>query len=238
MEIDQILRELDAVSDTQGTLASLIVRKKGLQRGTGTSRQVYDNDLVHVLLWTGFDYGALVERSQKQLLHLEEQGHLIKSLQKATAEETHREAPLEDVCAAIQELKTSFRRPAKSESAGNGLPPLKAEVWKPLKVGDHFVKRAKVYQGDPSTAGTIYLDGVKLGEKVIEPAEHWKTGSNTKTTAKNVLRSWLPIGLYASYCLEPSRVVMLWVDREAVRSIRESNLTIDPEAVRLLFKVG
>jgi len=109
------------------------------------------------------------------------------------------------------------------------------------------VNGAKVYVGagnlmDPRAplTGTIYIDGVKLGEKVLQPAPNgdWKAKHKPKTVVKNILRSWLPVGLYARYSLEKEGLLSIKVGSDASDHAKAEGVPVDPEAIRSLFKIA
>src|SRR3990170_2322039 len=64
---DNTTLALNLASARKGTFTGLITRKVGATRGSGANKMRYGDDLVHVCLYTGFDYGRLVERSREQL---------------------------------------------------------------------------------------------------------------------------------------------------------------------------
>ena len=257
----QIADELSEIGDLgQGTLASLIIRKKGVIRGCAGSKLAYGDDKVHVLVWTGFHYKALVTRSYNRLHAIWDQGNLFQSLLTAVRQEGFPQVSLRDVSEAVQETNDSLLKVINgvgctAEEIVNKLfPDPEADqvpdpsIWEPLIVEGVEVSGAKVYkgpggrQGDPNAPvkGTIYLDGVKLGEKVLEPAAngHWKANQKPKTVAKDILRSWLPIGLYVRYCLAPNALEDLKVGKSASIAAKAAVLPIDPEAIRSLFKIA
>ena len=63
--------------EPSGTLLSAHVHKVGEERGAGAEKRVYGDATVHVLVWTGFSYRALIERSQMKLRGLLDKGGLI-----------------------------------------------------------------------------------------------------------------------------------------------------------------
>ena len=218
----------------------------------GASKTVYGDDLVHVLLWCGFQYKALVERSYQKLQGFRNQGKLITTLQTATQKAGFEVVTLRDAAEAIQEVEESLTRilrggfdhvegPRTPQEDGHKV------IWEPLVVGGQRVRGAKVYigDGDPNDShapvpGSIYLDGVKLGEKVLEPAPNgpWLAKQKAKTVAKEILRSWLPSGLYVRYCLDPKYRQELRVGREAGQHAKGAGVIVEPESIRALFKVA
>jgi hypothetical protein len=255
----QLADELSEIGDLgQGTLASLVIRKKGVLRGVQGAKVAYDNDKVHVLVWTGFHYKALVGRAYNRLHAIWDQGTLFQSLLTAVRQAGRTDVTLQDVSEAVQETNDSLLKvingvgctaedivdqvfpDPEAESTVDG----HAAVWEPLVVDGQEVKGAKVYVGAGGTGpnapvkGTIYLDGVKLGEKVLEEALHWKPNQKAKTVAKDILRSWLPNGLYVRYCLAPEALVELKVGKAASAAAKAAALPIEPEAIRSLFKIA
>lgn len=237
------------VDEPGGTLLSLRVRKVGEERGAGAEKRTYGDAEVHVLIWTGFSYRALIERSQKKLRALLDKGGLITRLGQAAYAETP-EVTVEDACLAIQEVQEWFSR-VLAGTAVNGevvpgpddLPPL----WKPLEVDGVKVRGARVYNGPerPGDAkapkpGTVYLQGVKLGEVVVTPAPNgeWVPQSHPKTVVKKLLKVQLPVGLFVQYKLDPERMSDLRVAADASAAAKAVGIPIEPEALRSLFKVA
>jgi len=224
----------------QGTLVSVLVRKKGVKR-TGLQ---FNNDLVHVLLWAGFSYRALAERSLKRLRFLQDQGTLIMSLVKACHLDGNNAVEIADASEAIQEVMDWLKRvttPGTVSEEGEDPEEDEERTWTPLEVDGVSIPGAKVYTGKGTgTQGGIYLDGVKLGEVILEPAENgrWATDSKAKTRAKDKLKSWLPIGLYVRYSLEEKHLLLLQVGELASTAAKQAGIQVDPEAVRSLFKVA
>lgn len=245
-EVTGVLAEIGDLD--QGTLASLVVRKKGVERGPQGAKVVYGDDYVHVVLWTGFHYKALVERSLKKLGQLQAAGDFGKKLLQATIDAGCSAATINDVYPAMQQVEDSLRKvlaePADKDDDDNDE---RTSVWEPLEVNGQRIRGSKVYvgKGDPNRPrapipGTVYLDGVKLGEKVIAPAKHgsWTPQSKSVTIVKNILKSWLPCGLYVRYCLEREGLASLKVGKEAGEHAKEEGVMVDPEALRQLFKIA
>ena len=232
----------------QGTLFTAIVQKMGDARGSAGSKVIYGDDQVHVLVWTGFSYRALIARSQKMLNQQLAKGGYIERLARATLEE-HEGTTIEDVCHALQEVREWFRR-IMADGGGchppNGAPPL-GVVGEPLEIDGVKVRGSRVYTGPARPEvprspkpGTIYVQGVKLGEKVVTPAPNgkWRPNSKPKTLAKNIIKESLPIGLYCQYRLEPERVSEVAVGGAAAKAAKEARIGIDPDALRSLFKIA
>ena len=245
----------------QGTLASLQIHKKGLTRGKVGSQTTYDDDFVHTLIWTGFHYQALVKRSHKKLHVLWASGTFVTDLLQATRQLGHEEVTVQDAASAIQEINEGFIKimagtdpedleggapapPPREEWDATGEPLLRKPVWEPLKVDGHIVKGTKVYIGDSAESGipqgTVYIDGVKLGEKILAPAPngYWTPKQKAKTVVKDLIRAKLPCGLYVRYCLSPANLLVIKVGAEASEHSRAGGIQIDPEAIRSLFKIA
>jgi len=236
----------------QGTVVSLIVRKKGVLRGPTGNQKVYGDDLVHVLLWSGFHYKALAERSYKKLLEIQSSGHLYTDLVKAARSKGAEEATIEDACAAVQEVADSLR--LASLAPDRDIPLLTSNdgpsgVWKPLVVDGEVVVGAKVYDGPEGlrqdgplapTPGAIYLDAVKLGEVVLNPAPNgpWEVKSSPKTVVKDLVKAMLPSGLFVRYCLNESNLLAVKTGKAASLSAKRGGVQVNAEAVRSLFKIA
>jgi len=243
--------------EDKGTLAYLVVRKKGITRGVSGNRITYNDDTVQVLIWSGFCYRDLAERSYKKLHIMWGGGDLAKRLLAEVEAKGYVNVTLQDVSEAIQETEDNFLKVMNGgmntmdiddavtvEALTGDIPP---HHWDTLKVNGQVVRGAKVYvgQGDPSdprapVPGNIYIDGVKLGEKVIQaaPNGHWKPKSKPKTVAKDILRSWLPVGLYVRYCLDKEMLLEdPKVGADASAAAKAAQIPIDPESLRQLFKL-
>ncbi len=229
----------------QGTLALISIQKKGVERGKKGAKTVYDDDVVKVLLWTGFSYEALVERTIKKMEAMS--AGIIRKLHAEALKEDHN-TTLDHVCMAVQEFRSSLHRVTSKPSGRVAVPDDNESVWEALTVNGVKIRRSQVYvgTGDPDNPrapvpGTIYVDGVKLGEKVIQPAAngHWKTTRKPKTTAKDILRSWLPTKLYARYALEPGRLrEEILVGSDASVAAVAAGIPVDPAALMHLFKIA
>ncbi len=228
----------------QGTLVFLTVQKKGVERGKGGNKKVYGDDVVSVLVWSGFDYKALIERSAKKLTELEETGTLITTLTQEVLDQGCHDVTVADTCAALQETRASLDKVLQDTTGTAGVDD--PQVFEPLVVNGAKVRGSKVYigkGGDSPRApkpGTLYIDGVKLGEVVVMPARNgrWNTTRRPKTIAKDTLGAKLPRGLYVRYALPPERVIEMKIDGEASAAAVAAGLPIDPESIRSLFKVA
>ena len=229
----------------QGTVFTAQVHKMGEERG----KVVYGDDIKQVLIWTGFAYRALIARSMKILTYQLGKGGYIEKLARATLE-VHEGTTIENVCHALQEIRDGFRRKLGDgfQKDNNDLPPTRGQgVWAPLVISGITVRGCSVYSGPARpdnprapVPGTVYVKGLKLGEKMVTPAPNgqWKADSKPKTLAKQIIKESLPVGLYCSYRLEPSRVSGIAVAADVAKVVREQKILIDPEALTSIFKVG
>ena len=237
----------------KGTLAFLTLKKKGTVKGKEGNKITYDDDVVQVLLWSGFSYRDLAARSYQKLHQIWGKGDLTTRLLKAVEAKGYSDITLQDASEVIQEVEDSFLK-VTGGTAGD-VPPgyedtfgdeMTHHFWDPLKVNGQLVRGAKVYVGpgdasDPHAPvpGSIYIDGVKLGEKVLQvaPNGHWKTAHKPRTVAKDTLHSWLPAGLYVRYSLDQKRLIDTKIGAEAPPAAKTAGILIDPEAIRQLFKL-
>lgn len=231
----------------QGTILTVQVHKMGTERGSAGTKTIYGDDTKQVLIWTGFSHRALIERSMKILTHQLGKGGYIERIARATLE-VHEGTTIEDVCHALQETRDWFRKVLLSDkepwdSHDSGL----SGVWEPLWINGVLVRGCTVYRGaakpdDPRAPvpGTVYVKGLKLGEKMVTPAPNgqWTADSKPKTLAKKIIQESLPVGLYCQYRLEPSRVSGIAVAAQAVKVARDLQIPIDPGALTSMFKVG
>lgn len=218
-------------------IVSLEIRKRGVERGPSGNKKVYGDDFVHVVLCSGLSYADVATLSVRKLESLWQ----TKTLTKTLFEETRKVCPaitLNEVCEALQETDRSLRLPGFE-----GAPP--AGIWAPLELDGKEVPGAKVYTGsgnllDPRAPvkGTVYLYGIKLGERVLIPAANgqWDTKKHPKTVAKDLLKSWLPVGRFASYSLETDRVLALRTGEAAKRAAKLHQVKIDSDEIRRLFQ--
>lgn len=229
-DLKEVLSKLPA---EQGDLVTLGVHKVGVFRGAGAERKVYGDDTTLVLLWTGFEYADLIHRSKRILDRLVNQGHLIEGLAKETLRE-HPGATLADACAAVQETYEWFSHVSDQTPQGT--------TWKPLEVEGRRIKGCKTYVGPDNTIpdGTIYVQGLKLSEKVVVPAPNgpWVAQSKAKTRAKEILHARLPVGRFCQYRLEKERLQGLAVGAQAAEWAVSENMRVDPSLLPLLFSVG
>ena len=224
----------------KGTFTSLIIRKEGEERGPGGAKTVYGNDLVQVVIITGFRYENLVARSRDMLANMSDaevealvargytgwQGRGAKAVQVPVTRA--------DFDAARAELTDSFDKTlaGTNESTTD-------HVYEPLLVNGEVVRGSRVYVGNPNgqdaaTPGTVYLQGLKIGERVLDAAPNGPvpaSQSNPKTVAKGVLRSRLPVARYVSYKLDAAGGWLLSAGGAAVAACDTNGVTLDADRV-------
>lgn len=228
----------------QGTVFTAVVHKMGVERGEAASKVVYGDDTIRVLIWTGFSYRALIARSMRILDHQLSKGGYIRKLAKTTLE-AHSNTTLEDVCAALQEVRESFRLKLATREGEPADMPTEG-TWTPLVINGTVVRGCVVYTGPAREGprapvpGTIYVRGLKLGERLVKPSPNgsWTPDSKPKTLAKQIIMESLPVGLYCQYRLEPGRVSDVAVADAAVMVAKEHQINIDPGALTNIFKAG
>lgn len=207
----------------KGSFVGLIIQKKGVQRGRGKERKTYGDDLVHVVLVTGFKYEHLVKRSLDKLPEINASVVLDRLQRRNLRAGTGEAITQDDVFLALESLAESFRKTLEGESISTT-----KHVYDPLVVNGRKVRGCRVYKcvsgsehpcycrectDNPKSpeAGTIYLQGLKVWQRVLKPAEHGPippSKSRADVVAKNYIRKMLPIGRYVSYALEPGSFIL------------------------------
>jgi hypothetical protein len=119
-------------------------------------------------------------------------------------------------------------------------------VYEPLVADGETVRGCRVYVGNPngpdaSAPGTVYLQGLKVGETVLEAAENGPipaSKSKPESVAKRLLRSRLPIGRYVSYVLTPDSGFILRAGGAAAKAADADGVTAaTPERVTEVMAV-
>ena len=227
-------------SARKGTFTSLIIRKEGEERGAAGAKTVYGDDLVQAVIVTGFKYERLVAKSRDRLANLSDadidalvnKGYTGWNGRGAKATEVA--VTRADFDAARTELLDSFDKTLAgvNESTTD-------HVYEPLVVNGETVRGSRVYVGNPNgtdaaAPGTVYLQGLKIGEKVLDAAPNGPvpaSQSAAKTVAKNVLRSRLPVSRYVSYKLDAAGGWLLAAGGAAVAACDTNGVTLDAERV-------
>lgn len=223
-----------------GTFTGLITRKAGVERGSKDAKVRYGDDEVHVCIFTGFNYTALVQRSLDALDGID-LGALMSSAQAKglkgwvgrgkNAVETDLTA--QDFEDAAEELRDSFQATldGTNESTTDA-------VFEPLVVDGETVRGCRVYKGQtdaaiergdkaPATPGTVYLQGLQVSSRVVTPAPNGPvpaSQSAPKTIAKDMIRRTLPISRYVSYKLEPGGDYILRAGGAAIAQAEKSGV--------------
>lgn len=113
-------------------------------------------------------------------------------------------------------------------------------VYEPLVVDGKALKGYRVYVGPaddsikPASApGTIYVQGLRVGRKVITAAQYARPVSKSggKAVAKRIITRLLPSRRYVSYCLEAGSDFILNLGAEAVSASDAAGITVDPTVV-------
>lgn len=236
-----------ALTSIHGMLpVSLVIKKKGVERGA--SKRIFGDDRVHVLLLVGVEYRELVERSKKKLDKIGQSGSMARDVIDEARKMGNVDVTLEDVFTAFQELQETFDHNLNTgEDAEIEWDTTQAPgVWAPLEFNGVPVPACKVYTGpgrpeDPRAPvpGEVYIRGLKLAEKVIEPSPNgdWIPRSKGKTVAKNILKKRLPVGRFVSYILRPKEGV-IQVGADAVRAADADGLEIPAGVADNLLKMS
>ena len=113
-------------------------------------------------------------------------------------------------------------------------------VYEPLVRDGETVRGCRVYVGNPngedaSAPGTVYLQGLRIGQTVLEAAENGPvpaSKSAPESVAKRILRSHLPVGRYVSYALTPDSGFILRAGGTAAKAADADGVTAaTPERV-------
>lgn len=247
---DNIKLAMTLASARKGTFTGLIVRKKGKVRGGVT----YGDDLVHTVMYTGFKYDNLVQRSLDALPEpssrdFEDYCDRIVGYcaRKGIVDKNGAAIDYADVATAIKDLRDSFERTlAGTNSATTD------HVYEPLEVNGETVRGARVYRCVASQGikchcractgnkrapkdGQINILGLRVGSKVLDPAANGPAPlpkSRGDVIAKNILRKRLPIGRLVSYVLEEGGDFILNAGGSAAVAANKDGVTVDPKQVR------
>ena len=232
-----------------GSFVGLITQKQGVERGRGAAKMTYGDDTVHTVIVTGFRYGRLVERSLAKLVGMNPADVVDAGL----VDGEGNAVTLADVQTAMSDIAASFR-----DSLAGTAESTTDHVYDPLVVDGETVRGCRVYKcvaGDPAhecqcrdctgdakapKAGTVYLQGLAVGSKVIVPAPNGPvpaSKSRADVVAKNWIRARLPVGRYVSYRLEAGQPWMLAAGGVAAAASDAAGITVRAEAVADLEEV-
>ena len=218
-----------------GTFTGLITRKKGVTRGKKGAKVVYGDATVHTVIFTGFKYDALVERSLAQVRAMTDAD--LDTLVPADASFTRED--LDEAKTAVELGFETTLDPSKGSTSTT------KHVYEPLTVNGETVRGCRVYRctgtegchcrdcnPDDKRApldGTIYVQGLRIWSKVIEPPAngYWQTKSKPLTLAKDALRALLPVSRYVQYALEPGTDFILRAGGTAAVKASQDGFTLD-----------
>jgi hypothetical protein len=226
-----------------GSFVGLIITKQGVTRGRGAAKMVYGDDTVHTVIVTGFRYDRLVERSLLKLVGMNPADVVAAGLKDGDGNPI----TMADVHTAMADLAASLQgtRDGTNTSTTD-------HVYDPLVVDGQAVRGCRVYKcvaadpaheckcrdctGDPKApkAGTIYLQGLAVGSKVIVPAANGPapaSKSRADVVAKDWLRARLPVGRYVSYRLEAGTDFVLCAGGVAAMRSDEAGIRLREDAV-------
>jgi len=231
----------DLADSKKGTFTGLIIRKKGVERGPKGNKVRYGDDLVHAVIITGFKYMGLVNRSLTKLEAMTD-ADLNALVARTYTGWTGRGAKAAQVAvtradfdAARDALVDSFNKTLAGTNTATT-----DHVYDPLVVDGEAVRGCRIYLGNPNgddaeTPGTIYLQGLQIGSKVLDPATNGpKPASKSKgeVVAKGVLRSMLPVSRYVSYALAPNGEWALNVGAGAAAAADAEGITLNEDRVK------
>ena len=236
-----------------GTFTGLITTKKGKMAGRGADKKLYDNEQVHVVIFTGFRYERLVQRSLDALPGIPAQDMVDAAAKNGNV------ITVADVEEARAELAESFQKSVSGTNESST-----DHVYDQLVVNGEVVRSGRVYKcvaetkdengqdricscrdctGDekaPKT-GTIYLQGLQVHKTVLTPAPNGSAPepkSAPKTIAKNELRRLLPVSRYVSYALEPGQDWILNAGGTAAVEATKHGFMVTPEVDAVLSKAA
>lgn len=212
-----------------GRFVGLITRKKGKAVGRGAARMVYGDDETHVVIFTGFKYISLVQRSLDKAQTVTAQALLDECQRRGKTGKSGAPITLADCTKAIDDQIASFQATLGGTSTSTT-----DHVYEPLTVNGESVRGCRVYSGsgnpsDPKAPvpGTIYLQGLKIGERILTPAPNGPipaSNSRGDVVAKGVLRSMLPVSRYVSYALEPGSDYILRAGKAAIEGASDGTV--------------
>jgi hypothetical protein len=140
----------------------------------------------------------------------------------------------QDFVDALAEMKVSVAKTLAGTNTSTT-----DHVYESLVVDGKTIRGYRVYVGPQngaapkSTPGTIYVQGLFLGQTVITPAQYAKPASKSsgKSVAKRRIKRLLPSRRYVQYALEPGQDFILNLGAEAVSASDAAGITVDPDAV-------
>ena len=161
-----------------------------------------------------------------------------------------------DMVAAISKLRESFERTLDPDQESTSTTD---HIYEPLVVDGETVRGCRVYKcvadmpdvechcrnctDNPKAPlpGTIYIQGLQVWSKVIEPAPNGpkpKAKSGSAGVATRVIESHLPTRKYVSYALEPGTDFVLRAGGTAVTESTKAGFVVTDAIVDILLKAG
>ena len=223
-----------------GTFTSIIQKLKGTKRG----HRRYGDDTVLSVIFTGFKYDALCQRSLDVLAGLDAEGVLLAMQAKGITTGWSRgdEVPItvQDVQDALDRLQASWTLSRDGENASTN-----DHVFESLTVDGVAVRGCRVYTGQtdaakaagvpaPAKPGTVYLHGLQISRKVLVPAPNGPvpaSKSQPRVVAEAFIRDLTPMSKYRSYVLAPGGDFILKAGGTAVLEAEKAGIILTPEVM-------
>lgn len=196
METNQTMNEHALMKSgiEPGSLITLEIRKRGVQKGRGANKTTYGDDKVLVVLMVGADPERIKALSDERLRVLLASKTLVRDLIHAVRRQGG-DATVAEAYQGIQAVIESLAEHASPVPLNS-----QKELPDPLLIEGKRIPASRVQPN-----GTILLGGLKLAQLVLEPAKHsLPKVLNGKAGCQYILRKMLPEGLWASYSLAPS----------------------------------
>jgi len=221
-----------------GRFVGLVTRLKGATRGRGSAKQTYGDATMHYVLYFGFNYVGLVMRSRSQLEGIDPSAVLEECRAEGLTGKDGEPLTLEDVTTAVEALKESFDATTSGTSHATT-----EDVFEPLVVDGERVPNCRVYIGEKAEEqGTIYLQGLVIGSKVLEPAPNGPlpaSNSRGDVVVKDHLRSQMPIGRLRQFILRregdfnlrADGATSTWIGQDALDTAQVNGVPVDMSKV-------
>jgi hypothetical protein len=237
-----------------GTFTGIITTKRGVTRGKGADKKVYGDDQVHAVIFTGFKYERLVQRSLEQLPCIDA-NEIV-----ADAAKHGNVITVADVEMARTELMDSFIKTLAGTNESttdhvyealevNGTKVVGGRVYKCVKgksnpdTNQPYSCRCFDCTGDEKAPkdGTVYIQGLRIWSEILIPAVNGpvpEAKSAPKTIAKDGLRYRLPVSKYVSYAIPKGEDWILRVGGTAAIEATKAGFVVTPEVIAVLDKAA
>ena len=215
MAIDVKQTLLQMVKEDRVIPVYLEIHNKGIERGSAGSKVVYNDSTVQVLVSVGMPYKDIVQVSYDKLHSVWSEGDLVARVKNHLGNEFDDQVIVE----ALHEVSESLGRSRDAEPQAND----DAEsTWGPLVIDGYTIPGVVEHLANKA----LYIDGLKLGSRVIKEPEngYYTVKSKPKTIIKNLIKTWLPIGLYTRFWLDPERLFDMKVGNEALMTARNAGI--------------